>query len=150
MMKVLALLILASCSTKVFRRPTPLPKSSDELCAPHYTRAFAKVPKSRHSNTTKYNYQALYAGLAARAKQCYQDYIETNLDRHQGRVACVSFVISKAGITHIDFGDVGVFNPPQPIKDCTISYLKSTGTNLQGQDRVFVEQSVVFFTRVSP
>ncbi len=150
MMKFLAFFILAACSSNAFRLPTPLPKATDEFCAPHYAKAFAKLPKSRRPNISKYNYQALNDGLSARATQCYQDYIETNLDRHQGRVACVSFIMNQDGINQIEFADVGVFNPPQPIKDCTIAYLKSAKSNIKGQDSVFVEQTMVFFTRASP
>jgi hypothetical protein len=150
MMKFLAFFILAACSTNPFRLPTPLPTSSDDFCAPHYAKAFAKIPKSRRLNKTHYNYQALNEGLSARATQCYQDYIETNLDRHQGRVACVSFIIDKDGINLIEFADVGVFNPPQPIKDCTTAFLKSAKSNLKGQESVFVEQTMVFFTRATP
>jgi hypothetical protein len=150
MMKLLAFFILVACSTNAFRLPTPLPASSDEFCASHYARAFAKIPKSRALNKNKYTYQALNEGLSARANKCYQDYIETNLDRHQGRVACVSFIINQDGINQIEFADVGVFNPPQPIKDCTIAYLKSAKSNVKGQDSVFVEQTMVFFTRASP
>ena len=150
MMKLLALFILTACSSNAFRRPTALPKSSAEFCGPHYAKAFAKLPKSRRLNKTQYNYQALNEGLSKVATQCYQDYIETSLDRHQGRVACVSFIITKDGISQVEFADVGVFNPPQPIKDCTISYLKSAKSNFKGQDSVFVEQTMVFFTRATP
>lgn len=147
MIKILAFLILAGCSAKAFRRPTPLPPSGDEFCRPFYDQAFAKYPKTRRLNKTKYNYDELNLGLSNRATQCYQSYIEKNLDRHQGKIACVTFIIDKTGIHQIEFADVGVFNPPQEIKDCTISYLKSAKSNFKGNDSVFAEQTMVFFTR---
>lgn len=147
MIKVLAFVILAGCSSNAFRLPTPLPASGEEFCRPHYDQAFAKLPKSRRLNKTKYNYQELNIGLSQRATECYQDYIEKNLDRQQGKVACVTFLIDKTGITQIEFADVGVFNPPQQIKDCTVAYLKSAKSNFKGKDSVFVEQTMMFFAR---
>lgn len=130
--------------------PTPLPASGEEFCKPHYDKAFAKLPKSRRLNKTKYNYKELNVGLSKRATECYQDYIENNLDRRQGRVACVTFLIEQAGITQIEFADVGVFNPPQEIKDCTVAYLQAAKSNFKGKDSVFVEQTMMFFTRAVP
>lgn len=150
MMKLLIMLGLTACASNSFRLPTPLPQSTDALCSPHYARAFAKIPKGRRLNQSKYSYESLSKGLTTRATQCYQNYIETNLDRHQGRVACVSFLISKAGITQIEVADVGVFTPPQAITDCTISFLKSAKSHFTGQDNVFIEQTMVFFTRATP
>jgi hypothetical protein len=149
-MKFLALLFLLSgCSWRAFKRPEPLPASAEAFCKPHFDKAYAATPKSKRLNKTSYNYDQLNQGLREVSANCYQRYIDHNLDRHQGKIACLHFAITKEGVQDITFADVGVFNPPDEVKKCASDYLQAARSNIKGKDKVFVEQVMLFYTRVS-